>query len=493
MRARLVLASVIVASTLDAIALAGDCSLGLDPNKIPDADASFEGGSDAGTDAPNPVACKADPDCKSSNGCLSGTCDTVRGQCVYTLCKTTASCNVSVCDEGSHTCSAPKVLPFHAGSFHVSIGAAGCNGNNPGGGPGARRCLAAVYPYVFFGTTNGVVAYPVDDPTATAPPAIPVGGLPFLPSFIVASGSTVYFVGSVQGAGPTYKLPIASLTVPTDPTLSELTANTVFDTVNEPSVELVVPDASGGIYLVHHDAVNSDPEKLVTAPLKDLDIVTFTSTSGLPANSTVSAASGTRLVTFRPQNGGAYDTFFSLETNAAAGAPQPTSEQSTLPTMAQTYQNHYLAQTPTGGLLWSTESVIVPNDGGAAQTMSARVAWVLADGDAGTFDASAHVDVASYGLPGLPTPDLSGPLAWLDPNDMVVISALPTNTAQSQVLVATRNGTPAVVPSRSYTLPFHPSELAVTTSNGFAYVATPDQTNPTTAANIHVFGATCNN
>ena len=491
MRTRLLIAIALSASALGALALAGGCSLGLDPNKIPGADASFEGGGDAGVDAPNPLACKADPDCKSSNGCLTGSC-TDAGECEYTTCKTTAACTAEVCDEGSHTCSAPSPLGFHAGSFHVSIGAAGCNGNNPGGGAGARRCLAAVYPFVFFGTTNGVVAYPVDDPTANNPPAIQVGGLPFLPSYIVASGKTVYFVGTVQGAGPLYKLPIASVTVPKDPSVGTITADAVFDTVDQPSVDLVVPDGAGGIYLVHHDATKFDPARDVTAPLKDLDTLTFYSSSGLPANSLVSAASGKRLVTFRPQNGGQFDSFFSLVTNAATSGAQDPGEQSMLASMGQNYQNHYLAQTPSGGVLWSAESVSIP-DGGPTTTTSARVAWVLQDQSATSFNAQTHVDVSTYNLSGLPTPDLSGPLAWIDDTDAIVISALPGNTAQSTVQVATRNGTPSVVPGRSFTLPFHPSELAVTSSNGFAYVATPDQTNPNSAANIHVFAATCNN
>src|SRR5450432_2737983 len=98
---------------------------------------------------------------------------------------------------------------FHAGNFHVSLGSAGCGG----GGGGARRCFAAVYPFVFIGTTNGVVAYPVDNPTNGTPVSIPVAGLPFFPTFVVTSGTTIYFVGAVAGTGPDYKIPIASLAV----------------------------------------------------------------------------------------------------------------------------------------------------------------------------------------------------------------------------------------------------------------------------------------
>jgi hypothetical protein len=483
MRARStwIFAAVGIAGALGVGAFA--CSLGLDPSLIPGSDASIvEGGKDAGVDAPNPVQCKADPDCKSTNGCLTGKCDTTRNQCVYTLCPANA-CSASVCGTGNQ-CSAPSTYGFHAGTFHVSLGNIGCGG----GGPGARRCFAAVYPFVFVGTTNGVVAYPVEDPTNTAPTSIPVAGLPFFPSFIVSSGTTVYFVGAVAGTGPDYKIPIATLDVPTDPTISEMSASTVFDTLQVTSVEIVVPDATGGIYLVHADAPNSYPSARIAAPLKDLDSLSFQQNAGFPANSAVAAASGTRLVTFRQDNGYPADSYFSIETGAATSGAQNLGEQDTIPTMGQSQAPDYLAQSPTGGILWSAAAVTIP-DGGAGQTVSARLAWVLDDDNATKFDATTHVDVSTYNIVGLGA-DLPGPVAWLDDNTAIVISAPPANTAQALVQIASRNGTPAVVANRSFQLAFHPSQLAVAGSNGFGYVLTPDQT---AGANVHVFGTTCDN
>lgn len=488
MRARVFLVTGgLVAAALGALAISGGCSLGLNPTLIPGSEAGLPEAGDAAVEASNPQECKSNPDCKSPNGCLTGKCDTSKGKCDYTLCPTT-SCNAAVCDNGTHTCSAPAAYGFHAGTFHVALGNIGCGG----GGAGARRCFAAVYPFVFVGTTNGVVAYPVGDPTSAAPPSIPVGGLPFFPSFIVANSlanpPTIYFVGAVAGTGPDYKVPIASLSVPTDPTVTQMTATTVFDTLQVPSVDIVLPDASGGIYLVRADAAKSYPAARVTAPLKDLDTLAFAPTAGLPANSGVAAASGTRLVTFRQENGATFDTFFSLETAAATGSAQNAGEQSTLASMGETYAPSYLAQSPNGGLLWSTASVNTP-DGGPNQTVSARLAWVLQDQNATKFDATTHVDVQSYGLTGLGG-DLPGPAAWVDDNTAIVISAPQSNTAQSLVQVATRNGTPSIAPNRSFQLAFHPSELAVTASGGFGYVLTPDQT---AGANVHVFGTSCNN
>ena len=140
MRARLVLVTGgLVAATLGALALFGGCSLGLDPSLIPGSEAGVAEAGDAAVDAPNPTACKSDPDCKSSNGCLTGKCDTAKGKCDYTLCPTN-SCNASVCDNGTHTCSAPAAYGFHAGTFHVALGNIGCGG----GGAGAGRGCSAV-------------------------------------------------------------------------------------------------------------------------------------------------------------------------------------------------------------------------------------------------------------------------------------------------------------------------------------------------------------
>lgn len=462
-------------------AFAFACSLGLDPSLIPGSDASVPDAGDAAVDAPNPVQCKGDPDCKSTNGCLTGKCDTAKNQCVYTLCPANA-CSASVC--ANNSCSAPSTYPFHAGTFHVSLGNIGCGG----GGAGARRCFAAVYPFVFVGTTNGVVAYAVENPTSTAPTPINVAGLPFFPNSIVASGNTVYFVGAVVGAGPDYKVPIAALTAPTDPTVTQIEASTVFDTLQVPAVDFVAPDTTGGIYLVRADPAKSYPAARVAAPLKDLDSLTFAPTAGLPANSGVAAASGSRLVTFRQENGVTYDTFFSIENAAATGSAQNAGEQSTLATMGQNYAPSYLAQSPTGGLLWTTSAVNVP-DGGPGVTTAARLAWVLADQSATKFDATTRVDVGTYPNLGLGA-DLPGPAAWVDDNTAIVIAAPPSNTMQALVQIASRSGTPSVVANRSFQLAFHPSELAVTASNGFGYVLTPDQT---AGANVHVFGTGCNN
>jgi hypothetical protein len=473
----------LLTGVLGAIGAASACSLGLDPNLIPGSDSSVTDASgDAGSDAPNPVGCKADPDCVPTGGnkCLTGTCNTKTNTCSYTLCKTSASCTAAVCDTNSHQCSAPSAYSFHAAAFHVPLGNIGCGS--------ARKCFAAVYPFVFVGTTNGVVAYSVATPTSTSPASILVGGLPFLPTWLIASGNTVYFIGSVVGLGPDYKFPIAALTVPGDPTVTSMSATTAFDSLNEPSIEGVFADTTGGIFLVHVDAAKTYPTVRVNAPLKDLDTLQFITSPNVPPNSNILAASGSRLVTLRQENGASYAAFFSFENAAGTGSAQNSTEQNVLSTMGQTYNPSYLTQSPTGGLLWTTSSVNVP-DGGPATTVATRLSWVLADQVATTVDATSHVDVSTYNQAGLGA-DLPGPAAWVDDTTAMVISAVPGNTSQSLVQVAQKSGTPTIVPNRSFQLAFPPSQLAITSSNGFGYVLTPDQA---AGANVHVFGATCNN
>lgn len=468
----------LLAAVASGFAAASACSLGLDPNLIPGSDSSVStDAGDAGVDAPNPVGCKADPDCVPTNKCLTGKCNTKNNTCAYQLCQTSAACTAAVC--ANNSCSAPSAYSFHAAAFHVALGNIGC-GN-------ARKCFAAVYPFVFVGTTNGVVAYSVASPTSTSPSSIPVGGLPFLPTWLIASGNTVYFIGSVVGLGPDYKFPIAALTVPQDPTVTSMAATTAFDSLNVPSVEGVFADTAGGIFLMHVDPAKTYPAYRITAPLKDLDTLQFVQSPSVPPSSNILAASGSRLVTLRQENGASYASYFSFENGAGTGSAQNSSEQNVLSSMGQTNQPSYLAQSPTGGLLWTTSSVNVP-DGGAAQTLTARLSWVLLDEKATSFDATTHVEVSTYNINGL-NGDLPGPAAWVDDSTAMVISAVPGNTSQSVVQVATRSGTPTIVPSRSFQLAFPPSQLAIASSGGFGYVLTPDQT---AGANVHVFGATCN-
>lgn len=459
------------------------CSLGLDATKI-GADAAGDGLVPP-TDAPivpdgsNPVQCTGDGDCVSANKCLAGTCDQARHVCSYAVCPTGAACKAATCFAQTKTCSVATSYGFHAGTFHVSAGGIGCGG--------AARCFAAVYPFAFIGTTNGVVARSVADPTDGASETIPVGGLPFFPAFIVSNGTRVYFVGSVGGNGPEYKLPIASLDVPADPTVTAITATTVFDTVPVSSLSAVWPDTKGGVYLVNGDGGKSFPVAHVTAPLQDLQALQFFPLAGIPANHGPIKASGDRIATF--YSFGNYQTAFSLEQNAATGSAQNGGSQETTAAMGTVAGAFYFAQSSTGGLAWATTSVD-PGDASPPQGLATRVGWLLGDQTKTTFDSDKHVDIEAYPPNTGAGGDQAGPIAWLDADRLLVLSAPASNLAQTSVQIATRNPSPAVVANRKFVLPYHPSELGATASSGFGYVLTPDQV---LGANVHVFATGCDN
>ncbi len=465
------------------------CSLGLDESKINGVDGSVGDGGplpDVGPtpDGSNPVQCNADKDCKPANNCLTGKCDTARQKCNYTICATAQTCQASVCDNNSKTCSVPTKYGFHAGNFHIATGNIGCGG----GGAGARRCFAAQYPFVFVGTTNGVVARSVADPTDTSSDVVQVGGLPFFPVFVVASGARVYFVGAVGGSGPDYKLSLGWVDVPTDPTVKSITAQSVFNTVQVPAIDAVYPDGKGGIYLVRLDGAKSFPVAHVTAPFKDLDTVPFFPLAGIPQNAGPIGASGTRIATF--VSIGQYQNNFSLENNAASGSAQNGGNQDVTSTLGFVSGPFYVAHGGDSSLIWAGNGLTL-NDGGGGNTAAVRVAWILADDKAIAFDGTAHVDVEAYGPPPGIGGDLPGPVAWIDGKHLLVVSAPNSNLQQSSVQIANRDGaTPAITTGRRFVLPFHPSELGASASNGFGYVLTPDQV---AGANVHVFASTCDN
>ena len=484
MRARLALGLLLTSGGVAAAVAA--CSLGLDEAKIgglgdggADGAPLLDGGSDA--DAANPIACQNDPDCKPANACLTGRCDKTRNICLYDLCPA-AACKASVCNGTTKTCSVPTSYGFHAGSFKVTSGGVGCGG----AGAGARRCFAAVYPFVFVGTTNGVVAYSVADPTDSAPAALPVAGLPFFPQNIVASGTRVYFVGAVVG---NYKVPIAWVDVPGDPTVAKLSATTVFNSLQLPSIDRVFPDTTGGVYLVHDSVPKSYPAARVTAPLKDLDALTFFATAGLPAGAVPFAASGTRLVTYRQEGNPTWAAYFSLEPNAATGSAQNLLENSLVPSFGNSFAPTYFSQGSDGSLVFNTGSVNAP-DGGPATLTATRLGWIIEDAGVTKIEATAKIDVEKYGTnPGVGA-DVPGPVAWLDANRALVLAASAANTSQTAVQLATRDPQAAMVANRRFVLPFLPSLLAATASNGFGYVLVPDAPD---SATVHLFGSGCDN
>ena len=481
------------------------CSLGLDDSKlnmVPDASVlpdeagttpapDAEAGTVEASDDAFPIAksdggaCTTDDECKPATACLTGRCDLFRRVCVYDVCKQTAVCKAASCNATLRTCSAPVSYGFHAGSIKVTGGGVGC-------GSTASRCIAASYPFVFVGTTNGVVAYSVADATNSTPPAqIPVTGLPFLPTSIIASGGRVYFHGAVAGTGPSFKLPVAWVDVPVDPLAQAINAQTVLLSYPKPSVLAVHPSSLGGVLLVSADQPNFFPSTQLMAPLQDLSSVQVFPNAGIAMLASPAAASGDRMLTFRwDGTNGANAAFFSLETGAGTAGAQNTGEQSTLATMGQVYPKNAFAQGPDGSLLWSAPSV-ENADGGTSNVRGVRVAWLLADTKAMQPDARTFLDIELYSpsLPWAEGPSVVGPIAWLDAQTALVLAASTQNTAQTSVQVATRSSTTVTLaPGRRHILPLAPEKLGATSANGIGYVLAEDAVD---SATVHVFAPLC--
>ncbi len=474
------------------------CSLGLDESKIgagpkdggppglEDGPAINEDGSgdgSAGADAAD-AGCTTAADCVSSNVCRSGAC--VAGQCVFTVCPTTTACQGSSC-LATGGCSAPAAYGFHASSISVSAGSVGCGGN-------AAACIAAAYPFVFVGTTEGVVAFPVNDPSNTSPTAITVLGLPFVPSFITSMGSRVWFVGGVAGNGPTWRAQVATLVAPSDPLATSMTASTVFDTMTYASINAAWAGTDGSLYLADDDATRFFPIGQLKAPLKDDDTIAFFPSPGIVVGAAPVTMSGARAVVAHPSTtAGLYETFFSFETGAATTNAQNAGEQQTLVAdggatmMGPTEGPATYAQGSDGSVLWNTGTVTL-EDGGVPAIATARFAWLVSDGATSTFNASQNVDLEVYGaaLP-YPTP-VAGPVAWIDSNTALVTAVAHELTTSSSVQIALRTPTPTVVAQRRTVVPVGVGSLGAAASGGFGYVLEAD---PTGSLELHVFAPSC--
>jgi hypothetical protein len=494
MRRRFVAALLLGSASAPLVAFG--CSLGLDASLIgADGGALVDGSTppvdgvapdaliDGAPPKPDPGACAQDSDCKSTSACVKAAhCDPDSKLCVYDVC-TSQACQASSCDTQGTTCSVPAAYNFHATSFKVVLGGVGC------GSP--SRCFAAAYPFVFVGTTNGVIAYQVGDPTNSAPPPVPVTGLPFLPQHIVANGRRVYFIGNVVGSGPSYHLAIAWLDVPGNPFITAFAAKTSFVTYPRDVVSNAFAGTAGGLFLEYGDAAKAFPSVLLSAPIVDSSSIALFPTPGIATNASIVAASGSRFITYRwdGSNTG-YNALFSFENGAGTANAQNGGEQQAT-AMGEVYPQGFFATGAGGSVLWSAPQVIVP-DGGPATTISARMTWLVADAKATTFDESAHVDVEPYSNPnngyGI---SAAGPMAVMDPKTALVLAASKDNLQQTSVQVASRALTPpALLAGRRYVLPVDVYHSAAAASGGFGYVLVQDdQLNQ--SATVHVFAPAC--
>jgi hypothetical protein len=499
------------------LAIASGCSLGLDPSKIADGhpDASLPGlvdvAADAATavdaapamDAPlddsaadvasesgdvGPPGCTHDGDCVGIDACHAGKCDAATGACSFAVCPS-ALCQGSSCSAATSTCTTPAPYGFHSALVTVSAGPVGCGGN-------AAACIAAAYPFVFVGTANGVVAYSVYDPSSSSPAAVPIQGLPFLPQQMTAMGSRVYFVGPVVGSGPTYRIQVAWIDVPSDPLAQSLTATTTFDSLPVPSLQGAWATTDGSLFLVDLDQAQSFLASKVMAPFADGTALPFFASVAVPLGEQPVAVSGSRLVFSRWQETGSlYQTLFSFENGAGTSSAQNGGEQATYTALGATAPgNASYAQGADGSLL-SGAAALVVNDAGELDIPAVKLAWLVASGTAPQFDGSASVDVETYAPPVSAGNPVVGPVAWVDANTALVLAAAKGtvgsgSAGQTSVQVASKTQPPILAGGRRYILPASVGLVGAASSGGFGYVLAVDPSSATTCT-LHVFAPSC--
>ena len=471
-------------ATLCAVSVYG-CSLGLDESKIgaaPDAGTLPDGDTpdtfrppvtDGATEAGGlPTACTRDDECATKDACLKGRCDLERKACVFDVCLT-ATCNAGTCDEATRVCGAPKPRTFRAATFPIGAGV-GCGGAL--GTP--QRCIAAVYPYVFVGTTNGVVAFSSSDPSSASPQAVAVKGVGFLPTSIVASGNRVFLLGGSTTVGAVSRVQIAVVDVPTDPFRRELVASTILSSFDRPSGDVLLEREGSGAFLLQLSAPANFPTGIVREPIGEpLDI----KSSPFPPvpGATPVASSGSRIIV----EAFSVQAISTMSFITMAGTAQAAKDQETALTAAGSVTGQRTFATTQGGAVyWSVAQLTAPPP--ANTLRAARGHFLVADA-AATFVPAGGIDIAVY--PNIPAANqVIGPVALIDKDTALVSAAVPTALTTTDIKIHKR--ATGLTPQK-VTLTQPVTQLGASASSGLAYVLAAESP---TAASVHVFDAACN-
>jgi hypothetical protein len=454
---------------------AGSCSLGLDESLIdraqdgapigegtlPDGQVIDVPPDDGGApDASGPSTCTADATCTTADGCLKGHCDLGRHVCVYDVCR--AACAASACNRTSHACAAATAYKYRAAQIAV-------------GSPVCARCAVAAYPWLFTVTAAGAVAFDVSNPSNSTPTRVPIAGLPFTPTQVVASGSRIWMTGAV-GAGA---VPAAYIDVPPDPFTATLTAHSATLAYDQAAGGFfLLPGSGGAALLVGPNA--PFPATLVNAPLADTTRLVGT---GLPVPAGLaptSATSGRRLALYGLNPLAAPE--FSLVDGV--GGPGPAaSAVTTIGGITVTTARGFGAS-PEGAMFWAAGTEQPPDGvGGGPTTRSVYGAFLLDSATAAINETSPGADIEVFNVPANVVADTTpviGPMAMLDANTVMVTSMSRDNPAQSAVQFVKRTPLGVVkeadgVTPRRLALPFAVGSLvAATASDGIGYVVAND-------------------
>jgi hypothetical protein len=387
---------------------------------------------DTGPTAPA-ERCTKDSDCIPPNGCYTPHCDTVLSACTYALCEESGrSCSIGTCNEATFRCGDYRSYGFRSGTYSVPAVTLGCQTMADG-------CVAAVFPFLFLGTTSGLVALRIDDLVATAPTRVAIQDLAIEPQQIVASGRRIWIVGQMQGAEPPYRIPLATIAVPSNPLVTEVHGE--LSLIDYPFPKVTAFPAPGeGVFLALNESAEGLPTAVVHAPLKEqaaLGVVNPVDaappevapaypmvTVPSPPGSTIVAASGERLLAYRPSS-----TFNLITKPGVAGAsvgPDLTLTPPPTPLLRARF-----AEGPDGVVTMS-EPVAV-DAGDCNCTSRQRLQWVLGSGIATVLEANVFVEPESYQNPWDPLQ----PCGVCNPPDRFATPSLSTwVTAQSALLAS---------------------------------------------------------
>ncbi len=445
-----------------------------------------------------PDRCTTDADCIGPNACYKGRCDTVLGACTYALCETPGkACSAGKCDPATLTCGGDRDYGFRATTYKIGA-ALGCKAS-------PQACVAAAFPLLFVGTTDGTIALRVDDMLATGPQRVPLAGIGFRPAAIVASGRRVWVLGDVLGTGgaPPFQLPIAWVDVPSDPTVATLTANAT--TLSYPYLSYAVfPAPSAAIFLTLQDAAQGFPAALLAPPLPAMPTVGVVNApdagpaplasvpmyrlASAPAGSAVVASSGSRLVLDRP-----VAQVVNLVVDAGTAKVALGGDLAITPPTPPQLAAIRFAQGQDGSVFFDVPIVAdpPPPSTDCSCYTHQRHQWVLPNGQASATDVSIVADFEAWGTPMLVggvchqcNPDyvrLPSMSAWIDAKTSLTVSPASENRALAATRVVSRDPLAAPAKRRLVTtamdMPagnFATDHLVVTGSGGLGYEVLSD-------------------
>lgn len=471
-----------------------------------DAAPAVDSGADGDTRDRGFEPCSSDADCITPNACYTPRCNTELGVCTYRLCSTDEKpCSIGKCDTSTFHCSAPVPYSTRTTTYPVESVTIACKTND--------TCIGAAFPFVVIGAASGPVALLVDDLAASAAVKVPIDGVPFKATQVIASGRRIWLLGDAVGAAVPFEQPIAFIDVPSDPTVKSLLAT---------AATILVPYAatkgfastSGSLLLVRDDPTEGFPAVRITPPITERASAVVVNVPNqpapsptpplpmyrlatAPAGSNVVAISGARLVLYRA---GAVNFVNDAATPAVAlGADFVLGATLLPPHFSSGLEGEVAATFPL------VADLPAP-DCNCSSHM--RVQWFVQSATATMFDTAAIGDVEGYVNPPkdvtLPSCRMC-PLGYfntpsaigiVDTRTVLETSSAAENRALSAAHVVTRDPVANIVTRRTLRQPTEvPSgnlatdRVGIVTSTGFAYELFANS--ESNAVNLSIYDPRC--